>query len=132
MRMVGLGIQAEEVDGASAARSGADMRHFLAQQGIDEAGLSDVGSAKEGELRRTFRGKELGVGSGGKKFGDDRLHAVPTSVNGNRLFTTEARRKEINHKDMKGRAQFNRIADGQFLNAKSIAAIAISRCRSRF
>ena len=83
MRLIGLGIKAEEVDGASAPRSGTDMRHFLAQQGIDQAGFADVRSAEKSEFRRTFRGKEFGIGSGGKKFGDNRLHS------GNKQFSQQ-------------------------------------------
>jgi hypothetical protein len=56
------------------------MRHFLAQQGIDQAGFADVRSAEKSEFRRTFRGKEFGIGSGGKKFGDNRLHSVINSL----------------------------------------------------
>ena len=80
MRLAGLGIDPDKVDGARASRSGADVRHLLAEQGIDQAGLADVRPAQKGELRRAFRGKEFGVGGGGEEFGDGGLHSVTTSL----------------------------------------------------
>jgi hypothetical protein len=78
MRLVGLSIDSEKVDRARATRSRADVRYFLTEQGIDQAGFADVGSSEKSKLRRTFRGKEFRVGSRGEKFGDDRFHSVTT------------------------------------------------------
>src|SRR5215467_4838364 len=70
MRLARLGIDADEIDGARSSRRGADVRQLLAEQRIDQAGLADVGPAKKSEFRRTFRGKEPGVGSGSEEFGE--------------------------------------------------------------
>ena len=74
--MAGLGIDADKVDGAGASGSGTDVRHLLAEQRVNQTGFADVGTAQEGELRRAFRGKELGVSGGGEEFGDGGLHLL--------------------------------------------------------
>jgi hypothetical protein len=76
MRLVGPGIKTKKINGACAAGSGTDMRHLLAQQGIDQTGFADVGASKKSELRRTFWRKKFRIGRGRKKFGDDRFHSV--------------------------------------------------------
>src|SRR5437763_15727669 len=80
MRLVGLGIQAEEVDGARATWSRAHVRHLLTEQGIDQAGFADIRPPQESEFRRTFRRKEFWVGSGSEELCNDGLHAVTISL----------------------------------------------------
>src|SRR6478609_3675923 len=80
MRLAGFGVNPNEIDSAGASRRRTDVRYFMAQQGIDQAGFANVGTAEEGELRRTFRWKEFGVGSGGEKFSNDGFHSVATSL----------------------------------------------------
>ena len=49
----------EEVDGSGAAGGGGDFGGFGADEGVEEAGLADVGAAEEGDFRDVWGGKLL-------------------------------------------------------------------------
>ncbi len=71
----GRGGEAEEVDGACAARCRGDFGLGRAEECIEEAGFADVGAAEEGELGRGGRRKVVRGGGRAEKFGEE-LHAV--------------------------------------------------------
>ena len=67
--MVRLGVDTNEINAAGAARRGTNMREFLLQQGIDEAGFANIRTSEKSEFRWTFR-REVGrIGSSEQKFG---------------------------------------------------------------
>src|SRR5689334_9473488 len=80
VRLCGLGVNSDEVDRTRAAGRGTDMRQLLVKQGIDQAGFADVRTSQEREFGWAFRREELGIGGGGKEFGDRLLHWLSTSV----------------------------------------------------
>jgi hypothetical protein len=61
----------EEIDAARASGSGTGARQFGADQGINDARFSHVGTAEEGDFRNRRDGKVGNVGSRRKKPGED-------------------------------------------------------------
>ena len=82
---LGAFVEREEVDGACAAGGGGDFGFFGAEEGVDEGGFADVGSAEKGDFGGVEGAgdvrKVVGAHGGEQKFGDE-THRLSLSLVG--------------------------------------------------